>query len=1637
MAKRTADPSVAELADRIAHLERTLAATSDVLRSITRAPGELQQVLDTIAESAARLCDGESGLQQLREEGLVVVAACSPAIVPGQATAVTRGSVGGRALVEGRTVEVCDLAELVETEFPDAREDQRRLGHRAVLAVPLLSAEGPIGVLQVFRREPRPFSPEEARLLESFADQAVIAIENARLLTELQGRLEEQTATADILRAISRSPTSTDGVLPELVRTAARLCSADDGAMLVVEGDLLRQTHHHGTIGGLSVGETLPIDRTYVTGRAVIERRTIHVEDIQAVPESELAATPARLAGVRTGLATPLLRDGVPIGVFAVRRTEVRPFTEQQIRLLESFADQAVIAIENARLFSELSASNAQLSEALEQQTATSEVLEVIAGSPTELPRVLETILATAARLCDAPEGFVRFVDGEKLVLGGWHGPAMTEWASARGADPLPVDQPAGHQNMTSLAIARRRTVRFDDPDADPELGETARTTCHRTGLVSMLAVPLLRGGEPVGAILLARKERLPFSDAEVALVESFAHQAVIAIENARLFAELRERLEAQTATSEVLRAISASPTDLQGVLDTIADSAARLCGAADAAIFQSDGEWMWSVARRGPAQSRMHDARRRLDEDSRRTVSSLPVVAAMDKRTIHVPDTLLAPGREEFEQGNFYKLTGVRSRLAAPLLREGNAIGAIVVDRPDPTPFTDRQIGLLESFADQAVIAMENARLFQELQERLEAQTATSEVLETISRSSTDLQTVLDTIADSAARLCESDHSLIGLVDGDRLRSVAGVRSDGVRRTLARPGPLGQPLGERSTWDRLVLQGQLVHIADLDTFPSEELWAVHFRRDGLRTILAVPLLRGNEVLGGILLSRQETRPFTERHIALVQTFADQAVIAIENARLFTELQERNAALSEALDQQTTTAEVLRVISAAPTDLPRVLGTICESAARLCESDNARIWRVGGDRLLLVANHGDLLEREALAEGRPIVPGTLSGRAAIEGRTVHVPDLEAAADEFPEAAELARRFGIRTMLSTPLLRDGVAVGVIHMRRHEVRPFTERQIALLETFADQAVIAMENARLFQELQERLEEQTASARVLRAISEAPTDLPRVLRAVVAAAGGLCEGSVARIYRLEGDVLTHVASTEEQIGSVRRLDPGWAAGRCVLERRTIHLPDVALSGDEYPITKELARQNNFRSLLVTPLMRRGEPIGVLSISYSALRPFGERQIAQVESFADQAVIAMENARLFEELTDSVSRLSALFEVGQAISATLDLDEVLRRVLGRAIELSHTDGGSIYEFEAATERFLPRAISGRMSPELAEALERGALGMNTQLGDAVRLGGPLQVPDLREVERNAIVDGLIGMGYHALLIVPLLREGRPLGALVVRRRGTGEFPAETERLLQTFAGQAALAIQNARLFQELDAASRHKSEFLANMSHELRTPLNAIIGFSEVLLEKYFGEINAKQEEYLRDVLTSGQHLLSLINDILDLSKVEAGRMELDLSTFALQPVLESGLVMVKERAQRNGVGLGLDVAAAVGRVEGDERKVKQVVFNLLSNAVKFTPSGGRIDVRAWRDGEVHVAVRDTGVGIAPEEQARIFEEFGQARHRAAEGTGLGLTLTKRFVELHGGRIWVESAPGHGSTFTFTLPVRQEAKV
>ena len=771
-------------------------------------------------------------------------------------------------------------------------------------------------------------------------------------------------------------------------------------------------------------------------------------------------------------------------------------------------------------------------------------------------------------------------------------------------------------------------------------------------------------------------------------------------------------------------------------------------------------------------------------------------------------------------------------------------------------------------------------------------------------------------------------------------------------------------------------------------------------------------------------------------------------------AGLERKVEQRTSELTESLDYQTAISDVLRVISESPTDVAPVFEAILDSASRLFAEPLAAVFRFDGRLVHMVATRN--WPPEAIKDARRLYPGLpnpkmMSGRVILSGKVETEED--ALAD--PHYDETAARAGHwRRMIGAPLLKDGSPVGALVIAWPDPGKTPKRQADLLKTFADQAVIAIENVRLINETNEALEQQTATAEILKVISNSPTDVQPVLDAVAQRAALLCDATAAQIFLTEGGML-HSRAGHSPAGAAMRMrgDPvpihsTSMTGRAVLERRTIHCPDVLpLMDTEYPAARSNQRRLGFRAILAVPLIREGGAYGAIFLHREEPRPFLPGQIALVQTFAHQAAIAIENVRLFHETKEALEQQTATAEILRVISGSItDTKPVFDAIVqscqrlfgGKAVALAIPVGEMIVSVAFASDRTDP-GEGGFLNP--------WPLDRDSGAGACILDASVVAVTDTVEGATRfcRMHDLAVALGYHSALFVPLLREGNAIGCIAILRSTTGAFDDREVALAQTFADQAVIAIQNAQLFREiqdksrqLEVANLHKSEFLANMSHELRTPLNAIIGFSEVLIERMFGELNDKQDDYLKDIFSSGKHLLSLINDILDLSKIEAGRMELEVDAFDPVAALGNAITLVRERAQRHGIALSLDTDRQLGEgaaeIRADERKFKQIMLNLLSNAVKFTPDGGKIGVRATlANGSLEVAVSDTGIGIAQQDQEAVFEEFRQVGHHYTnkqEGTGLGLALTKRFVELHGGTLRLESEPGRGSTFTFTIP-------
>ena len=1042
-----------------------------------------------------------------------------------------------------------------------------------------------------------------------------------------------------------------------------------------------------------------------------------------------------------------------------------------------------------------------ELNEALERQTATSEVLNVISSSPGELDPVFNAILQNAARICQAQFGTLNLYDGSAFRTVALHNPPP-QFAVRLGQSWRPHPESGLAYVAQSGQVAHIDDIRTRPPylEGDKAVVELA----HLGGARTLLIAPMLDKGKLIGAISIYRQEVRAFTAKQIELVKNFAAQAVIAIENARLLNELRQRttdltertadlteaLEQQTATSEVLHVISSFAGELDTVFQAILANATRICEAEHGTLFLfADGAFQPVAAHGFSAAPELERLRGPIQPAPGtglgRMLSAKAVIQIADVQT-----------DQDFPRDHPLRSAaerqGVRTLLCAPMIKEKELIGAISIFRQQVRLFTDRQIELVKNFAAQAVIAIENARLLNELRQRttdlteaLEQQTATSDVLQVISSSPGDLEPVFARMLENAARICSANFGNIFRWDGDALHLIAtyntpAALADAHRNSPFRPTPDG-------TMGRVLETKTVAHVTDLAAEQqyierSNPGMVAAVELGGIRTILLVPMLKEKKPIGVFSLYRQEVRPFNEKQIALMQNFADQAVIAIENARLLNELRqrttdltERTADLTEALEQQTATSEVLRIISSSPGDLQPVFDALLANATRLCEASYGAMWLREGDRLRIVASYGTLPEA-FLARWRT---GTVSlhdpdlymARAVRSGRPVQVDDLRkvpAYLAGHPAQVSAADIAGIRTFVVVPMFKDKEVVGNIVIYRKEVRPFTDKQIALVTSFANQAVIAIENARLLNELRQRttelteaLEQQTATADVLKVISRSQFDLQLVLDNLIETATSLCGARRGVIFRRDGDLYHGAAfynASPDLVDFIRRhpITPGrhTITARAALERRAIHVADLQ---EDAEYTYALRDVEPTRTILGVPMFRGDDLIGVFILYKLKVEPFTDKQIELVTTFADQAVIALENARLLRELRERTQQLET------------QSHEVVK--LNQQLEQRVTDQVGEIERMGRLRRFLP--------PQVADLIV--ASGSEKQL-ESHRREITALFCDLR---------GFTGFSESADPedVMTLLREyHEALGASIIKYSGT----------LERYAGDGVMVVFN-----------------------------------------------------------------------------------------------------------------------------------------------------------------------------------------------------------------------------------------------
>ena len=1029
-----------------------------------------------------------------------------------------------------------------------------------------------------------------------------------------------------------------------MLENALRICGAKFGTLYLCDGGALRpvadtQRAPQAYKEARKHKPRLPPAPDGPVGRVLVTKQVVHITDLRKL-QSYLEHHPTvvdavELAGFRTALGVPLLRDNELIGVINIMRQEVRPFTDKQIQLVENFAAQAVIAIENARLLNEQR-------DSLERQTATSEVLKVISSSPGALEPVFHAMLENATRICEAKIGILfRYNNGAYTAI------AMlgvtSAYAEYLNSGPIRPGPTTG----LGRVISTRQTIHIVDTQAEGAYAEREplRVATAELGRArTLLNVPMLKEGELIGAIGIYRQEVRPFTDKQIELVTNFAAQAVIAIENTRLLNELCESLQQQTATADVLKVISSSPGELEPVFEAMLENATRICEAKFGTIFRYDGEFLHWVAG--------VDTPPALVELQKKRGPYLPESGTLLDRVLqtrevaHSPDYAAEPIR-----GHAATLGGARSTVAVPMLKDSELVGAIIIYRQEVKAFTDKQIELVKTFAAQAVIAIENTRLLNQLRQRtedlseaLERQTATSEVLKVISSSPGELELVFNAMLENATHICDAKFGILFQCDGNTFDPISLFGVPAALAEFLRKRGRFQP-GAESVLDRVLKTKDVVNAEELSSSPPAKY-------GDARSSIGVPMLKEDKLVGAFFIYSTELRPFTDKQVELLSNFAAQAVIAIENTRLLNELRQRTDDLSESLEQQTATSEVLKVISSSPGELDLVFNALLANATRICEATFGGLFLREGALFRAVAIHSkesydDYLRRNPVIDVREN-PGTPLDRVANSKQVLHIPDLRTDQSYIGKnrfIVRLVETVGTRTFVSVPMLKEGELIGAINMYRQEVRPFTDKQIELVQNFAAQAVIAIENTRLLSELRKSLQQQTATADVLKVISSSPGELEPVFKAMLENAVRICEAKFGTMFLREGDACRAVALHNAPPAYVElrtrnpviHPHPASALARLVATRQVVHITDI-LADQGYlagaPGSVAIFETAGARTLLVVPMLKHNEVVGAILIYRQEVRPFTDKQIELVKNFAVQAVIAIENTRLLNEL-------------------------------------------------------------------------------------------------------------------------------------------------------------------------------------------------------------------------------------------------------------------------------------------------------------------------------------------------------------------------------------------------------------------
>ncbi|MFK7744635.1 MAG: GAF domain-containing protein [Roseobacter sp.] len=1431
-------------------------ATADILRVMSGSPTDVQPVFDVIVKTATKLLQCDTAIVHLTDgtwywpaasaaEGGVLntqaILAKAMENAPSQTeTGGPRFPLDPQANFPSQAIVSKEMRHVPDWSTADLplHEKTRRaqMGIQAALYLPLIRDDDCVGVLSLAQKTARVFEPDEIALAEAFRDQAMIAIDNVRLFKETQDALDRQTATANILHAISQSPTDVQPVLETIVSSASEMidcaiavfhlkdgpyfwpaAGAQRGGVLITDkvqtgASLIAD---HITEDGRPMQPVAP-DKNFPS-RAMVSQETLHIVDWvnYDLPEHEVKR--GQQIGATGALYLPLVQGGETLGSLVVVSTTKTAFSATEIQLAEAFRDQAIIALQNTRLFLETQERTAEVTEALEYQTATSEVLDVISRSPNELDPVLEAILKVASRICAPEYAFFAMRDPND----GLYRVAMSQNVSPEFMAYLeenPIEPSEG--TCIGRTALRGETVYIQDTSSDRTY--TWKEAAEIGAYLTTLGVPLVKDGVTVGVIVMAHSDANAFTQKQVKLLETFAAQAVIAISNAKLFdevqartAEVTEALVREQASAEILQVINENTSDLQPMFDLIVQKSAELCGARYCVLDRyADGQLHFGAQFGFPAEF-VPDLLE--DYPVSEAAGHLSFTVINSGQLVHFENAQSA----EYYDPDFAASVGFKRMMGVPIKTAGHVWGVIGLGWPDTAPPQAANVELVQNFANQASIAIENARLMRETQERteelteaLEYQTAMSEVLEVISRSPNEVDPVLDVVLSVAVRICQPEVAYIALLNDE-----TGIYD--VTVTYNASAVFGKILDEQvfvpsmeTTTGRVALLGKTVSIPDLEA-DKDYAWQEQARKGGFQSSLGVPLIKNGKIIGTITLAHIRKDAFSAKQIALFETFAAQAVIAISNASLFAEVQERTAEVTEALEQQQASAEILSVISQSVEDTQPVFEKILDSCRHLFGAEELDVLLIDEQGQLQIAACLSKFEHELRATFPAPWEITPAGEAIRTKKVANFSDCLNNPDVPAVLQRMAKTAGYHSVAFAPMIWEGKGIGVVSVARSS-KPFTDKELGIMQGFADQAVIAIQNARLFKETQSALSRQTASADILRVISKSPTDTTPVFDAIAMAGSQLLNCDGATIMIRDGDYFVPEAgykngrkNTDLSAQPVL-IDPEMNfPSQVITSRQMIHIPNYK-AVDLPPHEVESFKKFELKSIIYLPLIRDDDCAGVLAFARNkTAQAFSQDEIKLANTFCDQAVIALENVRLFNETQTSLARQTASADVLRVISESLtDVTPVFEEIVQLANKLISCDVS--VAVQCNEDVFWETAIARPDGLDRNITQSKHIIDPEKNFPSRVIRGKDmLHIPDWSLADLPPIDRKLYDQdGVRSSLMLPLLRGTKCLGVLAFIRKTTRPFSADEISMAQSFCDQAVIAIQNARLFNDTQAA-------------------------------------------------------------------------------------------------------------------------------------------------------------------------------------------------------------------------------------